>query len=116
MSSAETAAAADLPPVFAALSDPTRLALIRRLGDGRSRSIVALAADTRLTRQAVTKHLDVLKQAGLVSRCRSGRETRFAFRPEPMAQARDFLDSIAAQWEDALARLKAHVEGGLSTG
>jgi DNA-binding transcriptional ArsR family regulator len=103
---------ADPAPVFAALADPTRLALVRRLSDGRSRSIVALAGDTRLTRQAVTKHLGVLARAGLVSRLRAGRETRFAFRPEPVAEARSWLDTVATQWEDALDRLKAHIEGG----
>jgi DNA-binding transcriptional ArsR family regulator len=97
--------------VFAALADPTRLALIARLSGGASRSIAALAADTRLTRQAVTKHLHVLRHAGLVEARRAGRETRFAFRPGPAAEARAWLDAIGAQWEDALGRLKAHVEG-----
>jgi DNA-binding transcriptional ArsR family regulator len=96
--------------VFAALADPTRLALLRRLSDGRPRPIVALAAGTRLTRQAVAKHLDVLRRAGLVDRSPIGRETRFAYRPERVAEARDWLDSISAQWDDALERLKAHLE------
>jgi DNA-binding transcriptional ArsR family regulator len=111
MSAAERAAAAGPAPIFAALADPTRLAMIARLSDGASRSIVALAADSRLTRQAVTKHLEVLRRAGLVEARRAGRETRFAFRPEAAAEARAWLDAVGAQWEDALGRLKAHVEG-----
>jgi DNA-binding transcriptional ArsR family regulator len=101
---------ADPAPVFAALADPTRLALLHRLSDGHPRPIVALAAGTRLTRQAVAKHLDVLRRAGLVESRPSGRETRFAYRPERVAEARDWLDSVGAQWEDALARLKSHLE------
>jgi DNA-binding transcriptional ArsR family regulator len=106
MSKAEAAA-----PLFAALADPTRLALIERLADGAPRPIVALAAGRSLTRQAVTKHLAVLQGAGLVARQPAGRETLYALRPERLADARSWLDSIGAQWEDALARLKVHVEG-----
>ncbi len=106
MPNAETAA-----PLFAALADPTRLALLRRLADGQPRPIVALAAGSALTRQAVSKHLAVLRDAGLVARRPSGRETLYALRPERLAEARAWLDEVAAQWEDALGRLKAHVEG-----
>ena len=105
MSSAEAAA-----PLFAALADPTRLALLERLADGRPRPIVALAAGRALTRQAVTKHLAVLAGAGLVARRPAGRETLYALRPERLAEARAWLDEVGAQWDDALARLKAHVE------
>ena len=105
MPSAETAA-----PLFAALADPTRLALLKRLADGEPRPIVALASATTLTRQAVSKHLGVLSGAGLVGRRRSGRETLYALRPERLAEARAWLDEVAAQWEGALGRLKAHVE------
>ncbi|MEA3065864.1 MAG: hypothetical protein QOJ27_2316 [Sphingomonadales bacterium] len=106
MSKAEAAA-----PLFAALADPTRLALLERLADGAPRPIVALAAGRSLTRQAVTKHLAVLRGAGLVARRRAGRETIYALRPERLAEARAWLDEVGAQWNDALARLKAHVEG-----
>ena len=97
-------------PVFAALGDPTRLALLSRLSDGESRSITRLSADTRLTRQAVTKHLRVLETAGLVSSSRVGRESRFRFRPEPIAELRAYLDQVSRQWDDALARLRDFVE------
>lgn len=102
--------AADPAPVFAALGDPTRLALFARLADGQRRSIAKLAADTALTRQAVTKHLRVLENAGLVASLRLGRETRFTFRPEPIAEVRSYLDDVSRQWDDALGRLKAFVE------
>jgi DNA-binding transcriptional ArsR family regulator len=97
-------------PVFAALGDPTRLSLLTELSDGRARSITALSAHSRLTRQAVTKHLQVLHGAGLVSLARVGRESRFAYRPEPIATARSYLDTVSAQWDEALARLRAFVE------
>lgn len=96
--------------VFAALGEPTRLQLFNRLCDGASRSITALAADTRLTRQAVTKHLRVLETAGLVNCDRIGRESRFSLRSEPIDEMRAYLDRVSAQWENALVRLKRHVE------
>ena len=96
--------------MFAALGDPTRLSLLVKLSDGGRRSIAKLSADTRLTRQAVTKHLHVLEGAGLVSSAKVGRESQFAYRPEPLAQARSYLDAISAQWDDALCRLQAFVE------
>jgi DNA-binding transcriptional ArsR family regulator len=98
-------------PVFAALGDRTRLSLLRKLSDGQTRSIAKLSADTRLTRQAITKHLRVLENAGLVSSVRAGRESQFAYRPEPIADARSFLDTVSAQWDDALSRLRSLVEG-----
>lgn len=97
-------------PIFAALGDPTRLSLLMRLSGGDRLSITMLAADTRLTRQAVTKHLRVLEEAGLVESERAGRESRFACRPEALAEARAWLDRVAGQWDDALGRLKAFVE------
>ena len=97
-------------PVFAALGDPTRLTLLTRLSDGAPRSIVALRAGTHLTRQAVTKHLRVLEDAGLVQSLRVGRESRFAFQPGAAAGALTYLEAVCAQWDDALSRLRAHVE------
>ena len=111
MSKASVAASAQSPaPVFAALGDRTRLALLNRLSDGQTQSIAQLSADTSLTRQAVTKHLHVLENAGLVRSVRIGRESRFAYRPEPVAEARSYLESVSAQWDEALARLRAFVE------
>jgi DNA-binding transcriptional ArsR family regulator len=100
----------DSAVVFAALGDRTRLSLLETLSDGRSRSIAGLSADRRLTRQAITKHLAVLEQAGLVSRRREGRESRFAYAPGSIGAARTYLDGVSAQWEAALERLRAFVE------
>jgi DNA-binding transcriptional ArsR family regulator len=105
MSSLDTQA-----PIFAALGDRTRLSLLTRLSDGQTQSIVRLAGDTSLTRQAVTKHLRVLEKAGLVSSTRIGRESQFTFNAEPIAQAKSYLDTVSAQWDDALSRLRAFVE------
>jgi len=101
---------ADPAPIFAALGDPTRLSLLTRLSDGQSRSIASLSADTLLTRQAITKHLHVLESAGLVRSSRVGRESRFAFQPEAVVEARAYLDTVSRQWDDALSRLRAFVE------
>jgi DNA-binding transcriptional ArsR family regulator len=98
-------------PIFAALGDPTRLSLLTRLSDGQERSIAKLSAGTTLTRQAVTKHLRVLEQAGLVASIRVGRESQFAYRPDRIAEARSYLDTVSAHWDEALGRLRALVEG-----
>jgi DNA-binding transcriptional ArsR family regulator len=100
----------DPAPIFAALGDRTRLSLLTRLSGGEAQSIARLSAQTSLTRQAVTKHLHVLEGAGLVRSVRVGRESRFAYRPEPLVDARAYLDTVSAQWDDALGRLKAFVE------
>jgi DNA-binding transcriptional ArsR family regulator len=97
-------------PVFAALGDATRLELVARLSDGQAHSISQLTDGLGLTRQGVTKHLRVLEQAGLVSSIRVGRESQFAFRPEPIEQVRSYLQTVSRQWDDALARLKSFVE------
>ncbi len=96
--------------LFAALGDGTRLRLIQRLSVGHPCSISELSAKSRVTRQAITKHLRVLENAGLIESARRGRETRFTFSPARLDAARDYLDEVAQQWDDALARLKAHVE------
>lgn len=106
MNSASTAQAG----VFAALGDETRLALLHRLCDGRERSIAELTEGTRLTRQAVTKHLRVLERARLVHGTRAGRESRFRFDQQPVMEMREYLESVSRQWDQALARLKLLVE------
>ncbi len=97
-------------PVFAALGDDTRLALLAKLSRGRRCSISGLARGSRLTRQAITKHLRVLENAGLVRGVRSGRENLFEFHPEPVKEIRRYLDRVSARWDQALARLKSFVE------
>jgi DNA-binding transcriptional ArsR family regulator len=97
-------------PLFAALGNRTRLALVTSLAPGRARSIRELTGDSRLTRQAIAKHLRILERAGVVRATRRGRETRFRLDPEAIAAARGYLDVVAAQWQEALGRLKAFVE------
>lgn len=96
--------------VFAALGDETRLLLIARLCEGRSYSIAQLTEGSRLTRQAITKHLRVLEEAGLVRSVHKGRESLFEFDPRPMDELRAYLDRVSAEWDQALGRLKAFVE------
>jgi DNA-binding transcriptional ArsR family regulator len=97
--------------VFAALGDQTRLALVARLARGQPCSIAQLTSGTRLTRQAIRKHLRVLETAGMVRGIRSGREHRFAFSPQPIVGIREYLDFVSEQWDQALGRLKSFVVG-----
>jgi DNA-binding transcriptional ArsR family regulator len=96
--------------VFAALGDETRLTVLAKLLSGEPQSIARLTEGTQLTRQAVTKHLHVLESAGVVRSTRAGREALYELQPRPIEDARAYLDRIAQQWDDALARLKAFVE------
>ncbi|HKR75049.1 MAG TPA: metalloregulator ArsR/SmtB family transcription factor [Rhodanobacter sp.] len=97
-------------PVFAALGDPTRLRLLATLCAGGALSIAQLTAGTAITRQAVTKHLQVLADAGLVRDSWQGRERQWELEPSRLVEARRALDAIAAQWDQALVRLKRLVE------
>jgi DNA-binding transcriptional ArsR family regulator len=96
--------------VFAALGDKTRLALVARLCSGEPCSIAQLSDDSKLTRQAITKHLGVLERAGIVRGSNSGREHLFRFDPEPLEDLQAYLSSVSKQWDQTLARLKSHVE------
>jgi|ERR1700722_4141162 DNA-binding transcriptional ArsR family regulator len=96
--------------LFAALGDETRLALVTKLNGGRSYSISQLTLGSRLTRQAITKHLRVLQSVGVVHSVRTGRETRFEFNPRPIEGAKEYLDLVSEQWGRALSRLKSFVE------
>lgn len=96
--------------VFAALGDETRLQLVGKLSGGQPRSIAQLTQGSKLTRQAVSKHLTVLKRAGMVHSTRAGRERRFELDPRPIEGMREYLDQVSAQWDRALSRLKTFVE------
>jgi DNA-binding transcriptional ArsR family regulator len=97
-------------PVFAALGDATRLQLVALLCAGAALSTAQLTAATDLTRQGVTKHLQVLANAGLVHVVKIGRERRWRLEPARLELARAALERIARQWDDALLRLQAFVE------
>jgi DNA-binding transcriptional ArsR family regulator len=96
--------------VFAALGDETRLSVLVKLTSGQPQSISRLTVGTKLTRQAVTKHLRVLEDAGVVRCVRIGRESRFELETKPIDELREYLEHVSQQWEDALARLKSFVE------
>jgi DNA-binding transcriptional ArsR family regulator len=98
--------------LFAALGDETRLALLQRLSASGPASISTLAENFRITRQAVTKHLQSLASAGMIDGKRSGREHVWALKPERFADAQRCLETIARGWDDALLRLKTHIEEG----
>jgi DNA-binding transcriptional ArsR family regulator len=97
--------------LFAALGDPTRLALLQRLSHGGPASISTLAETFHaMTRQGVSKHLHVLAAAGVIDGSRQGREHVWALNPSRLAEGQRCLEVIARGWDDALARLKLHVE------
>src|SRR6266404_5003720 len=97
-------------PIFAALGDDTRLRLIAVLCAGGAMSIAQLTSGTKITRQAVTKHLHVLADAGMVHDVKVGREHLWEFEPTQLEEARRSLEMIGQQWDHALNRLKSAVE------
>lgn len=97
-------------PIFAALGDEIRLRLVARLCAGGPLSIARLTDGTDVTRQAITKHLNVLEGAGLVRGIRMGRERVWEIETQQLEEARRVLDYISRQWDDALERLKLAVE------
>ena len=97
-------------PVFAALGDETRLALVAKLSGGQPCSISQLTKGSKLTRQAITKHLRVLESVGIVHSVHAGRESLFNFDPTPIEGMREYLDFVSEQWEQALVRLKSFIE------
>jgi DNA-binding transcriptional ArsR family regulator len=100
----------DLADVFFALGDATRLRLVAVLCAGGAFSIAQLTANTDISRQAVTKHLQVLAGAGLVKDLRIGRERLWQLDPVQIEEARQTLETIGSQWEQSLASLKEFVE------
>ena len=97
-------------PLFAALGDNTRLRLVARLCDAGPLSITRLTAGSKVTRQAITKHLRVMQAAGLVRSARHGRESVWQLDLRRLDDARRYLDLISKQWDEALGRLRELVE------
>lgn len=97
-------------PIFAALGDETRLRLVARLCDDGPLSITRLTLGSKVTRQAITKHLRVMEGAGLVRSKRHGRESVWQLEQRRLADARHYLDLISKQWDEALGRLRKLVE------
>jgi DNA-binding transcriptional ArsR family regulator len=87
-----------------------RLRLVSRLCEGGPMSITRLAEGSRITRQAITKHLHVMEQVHLVRGSRHGRESVWELDGQRLEEARRYLDTISAQWDQALERLQKFVE------
>jgi DNA-binding transcriptional ArsR family regulator len=102
--------------VFTALADPSRRFMIERLAVHGRATPTELAGELPVTRQAVTKHLTALLDAGLVERARSGRETVYTLTPEPLESATTWLERVGAEWDDRLAALARHVDGAAQPG
>ena len=96
--------------MFTALGDATRLHLLGRLSAEGPLSITRLSKGTGVTRQAITRHLYTLGEAGLVRHARRGREQVFDLDRKRLEKAQQYLNQIAAQWDDAIGRLRAFVE------
>ena len=109
-SDAGAAARPELAHVFFALGDATRLRLVAILCAGGAFSLTQLTAAGDVTRQAVTKHLQVLASAGIVRDVRVGRERLWQLEPAQIEEARRSLETIGRQWEQALGKLKAFAE------
>ncbi|HKE18643.1 MAG TPA: metalloregulator ArsR/SmtB family transcription factor [Kofleriaceae bacterium] len=100
----------DAAPVFAALGDATRLRIVARLCAAGPQSIVRLTDGAQVTRQAITKHLHALAEAGLVRSTRAGRERIWEIQPRRLTDASRYLEQISAHWDEAIGRLRAMVE------
>jgi DNA-binding transcriptional ArsR family regulator len=96
--------------VFAALGDETRLRLVSRLCDDGPMSITNLTRGTAITRQAITKHLRVMRDAGLLRSTRQGRESYWELDRRRLEEVRRNLALISRQWDAALGRLRKFVE------
>jgi DNA-binding transcriptional ArsR family regulator len=100
----------DAAPLFAALGDETRLQLVVRLAAGGPGSITRLSANSKVSRQAISKHLLVLSEAGLVLSTWRGRERVWDLAPDRLSEANEYLNRISRMWDQAIGRLKAFVE------
>lgn len=110
MSTSRGSAAHRAASVFSALGDTTRLGLMRRLSSEGPLSITRLSEGSGMTRQAITRHLQTLGEAGLVRGRKAGRDHVFSLDLKRLEVARRYLDDVSEQWDAAAARLKAFVE------
>ena len=101
---------AGLDRTFAALADPTRRALLAQLGEQRGLSVSALARPFAMSLPAIMKHLDVLSEAGLITRSKSGRTVACALTAAPLENAMNWLNRYERFWSSQLDRLSAFLE------
>jgi DNA-binding transcriptional ArsR family regulator len=99
----------DPGPVFSALADPHRRYVVEALAERSDVTATELASELPVTRQAVTKHLAALREAGLVEATRAGRETRYRLTPQPLEDAVSWIERVGAQWDARLAALRRHL-------
>ena len=92
--------------MFGALADPTRRTVLSIVGDHGPLTATEVAARLPVTRQAVAKHLDALRTAGLVTSAKSGRDVRFALRTEALEDAATWMSTVGDRWDRRLARLQ----------
>lgn len=105
---------ADIYPkhnVFQAIADPTRRQMLNLLMD-KELSVSMISSNFPISRTAVSKHLHILANAGLVKECRAGRETRYRLQPEPLLELKQWLSHYERFWDNKLAALKSFVETG----
>jgi DNA-binding transcriptional ArsR family regulator len=96
--------------VFQALSDPTRRKILRILRGGHQ-TVGGIAANFRMSRPAISKHLRLLHHAGLVATRKQGTASICALDPEPLRLVQDWLRDYESFWSDSLKSLKSHMEG-----
>ena len=97
--------------VFAAVADPTRRSILERLRGEGALSLTSLSERLPISRQAVTKHLDVLEKAGLLRKRVEGRERLHELDAEPLREVDDWLEPYSAAWDDRLERMRIHLDG-----
>ena len=97
-------------PLFDALGDPNRLRIVVRLCEGGPSSTSQVTEAVSVTRQAATKHLELLQAAGLVASDRRGRERIWTLQTRPLIDAGDYLTQLSRRWDAAIDRLRAYVE------
>jgi DNA-binding transcriptional ArsR family regulator len=96
--------------VFSALADPTRRRMLTRLSRGGTVTATGMAEKLPMSRQAVAKHLAALREAGLVTTDRVGRETHYRLRPEPLDDAARWIQTVSADWDHRLEALRRSLE------
>ena len=100
-----------MPDVFDVVADPTRRLILESLRSQGQLSVTEIAAPLPISRQAVTKHLDVIETAGLIVKIKRGRERIHRLQADPLRELDDWLAPYAAFWDERLARLRAHLDG-----
>jgi DNA-binding transcriptional ArsR family regulator len=97
--------------IFGALGDPMRRHVMRALSEQGPSTATGLSTQLPVTRQAITKHLAALADAGLVTATRRGREKLYRISPAPLAEAVSWMAELGARWDARLAALRRHVAG-----